>query len=312
MTKYQATIHTAKIEIPWMPVGSRYTQWLYKKNFPFVNKIENTKDGYGVILNLHRMPEKALGDGRYHFEYEPLREYEQDMETVCKMLDIPAYTLKRLDICLDTQTPYRKTEKLTRYIALALRRSIPGWTNENHMWQSVNPRTGEHLTLRLQKNDRRSKSLEIEHYNRITVDQSKYDYTVENRFELRAMSGYAGKNNTPRTIAERWLKWFGGLSEERFREVEQNATDTLLSEWNRRTARGFESSSTAFNYYLANNDGMIYTSRQLTDLFEQCGKTKEAAKSFRQRSGKGIVLFKGKQVQEEVSAMREAMKIFLK
>lgn len=317
MAEYQATIHTAEVT-PILDGWTRtqMSEWasgVYEAHHPFINRISPKPftDGYKLVLNLHRLEGKRMEDGRYRFEYEPLSQYEREMEAVCDLLRIPGFITNRLDVCLDTATPYEETEKLTRYIMLALAEEISegkGW----EIYESIHPQTLQRLTTRAQNGDRQYKTREMEHYNRTTVDQSQYDFEVVNRFELRAMGSCAGKTRTNREIVEKWFERFKGLSDEHFEAVEKKTSEGLANEWRTRIARGTEDSATAFNFFLANNDEHIYTQRQMADLFERRGSSKANSKKFRQRGGRGMILYNRKQVREEVSAMKKALKTFLK
>lgn len=317
MAEYQATIHTAEVT-PILDGWTRtqMSEWaseVYEAHHPFINRISPKPftEGYKLVLNLHRLDEKRMEDGRYRFEYEPLSQYEQEMEAVCDLLRIPGFITNRLDVCLDTAVPYEETEKLTRYIMLALAEEISegkGW----ELYESIHPQTLQRLTTRAQNGDRQYKTREMEHYNRTTVDQSQYDFEVVNRFELRAMGSCAGKTRTNREIVEKWFERFKGLSDEHFEAVEKKTSEGLENEWRTRIARGTEDSATAFNFFLANNDEHVYTQRQMADLFERRGSNKANSKKFRQRGGRGMILYNRKQVREEVSAMKKALKTFLK
>lgn len=316
MSEYHATIHTAEVT-PILDGWTReqMSEWankVFNAHHPFINRISPKPftGGYKLVLNLHRLEEKQMADGRYRFEYEPLSQYEREMEAVCDLLKIPGFITNRLDVCLDTAVPYEETEKLTRYIMLALTQEISEGKNWE-LYESINPQTRQKLTTRAQNGDRQHRTRELEHYNRTTVDQSQYNFEVVNRFELRAMGNCAGGNRTNREIVERWLKSFKGLSDEHFEAVEREASGGLMDEWGTRIARGTENSAIAFNSFLAINDRHVYTQRQVVDLFERRASNKANAKKFHQRSGKGMILYNRKQVREEISAMKKALKTFL-
>ena len=284
-----------------------------RAKYPFINSFTPKlfEGGYKLVLNLHRLKEKRMKGGRYRFEYEPLSQYEQEMEAVSDLLKIPGFITNRLDVCLDTAVPYEETEKLTRYIMLALTKEI----NEGEGWnryESIDPETEQKITTRVQNGDHQHKTLEMEHYNRIVIDQRKYNRTVVNRFELRTMGNRAGKGRANRQIVERWLERFEHLSDEHFEILEQSTSGNLMKEWEKCIARGTEDSATAFNFFLANHNERVYTQRQMFDLFERRGSNKANAKKFRQRSGRGMILYNRKQVREEVSSMKKALETFLK
>lgn len=317
MAEYQATIHTAEVT-PIMEGWTRteMSEWaneVFNAHYPFINRITSKPftGGYKLVLNLHRLEEKQMADGRYRFEYEPLSQYEREMEAVCDLLKIPGFITNRLDVCLDTAVPYEETEKLTRYIMLALTKEI----NEGEGWnryESIDPETEQKITTRVQNGDHQCKTLEMEHYNRVVIDQRKYNRTVVNRFELRTMGNRAGKGRVNRQIVERWLERFERLSDEHFEAVERGASEGLMDEWGMRIARGTEDSATAFNFFLANYNERVYTQRQVVDLFERRGSNKANAKKFHQRSGRGMILYNRKEVREEVSSMKKALETFLK
>ena len=317
MSEYHATIHTAEVT-PIMEGWTReqMSEWaneVFNAHYPCINRISSKPftGGYKLVLNLHRLEEKRMADGRYRFEYEPLSQHEREMEAVCDLLKIPGFITNRLDVCLDTAVPYEETEKLTRYIMLALTQEISEGKNWE-LYESINPQTRQKLTTRAQYGDRQHRTRELEHYNRTTVDQSQYDFEVVNRFELRAMGNCAGSNRTNREIVERWLKSFKGLSDEHFEAVEREASGGLMDEWGTCIARGTADNANTFNAFIANSNGHVYTLRQLIDLFERRGSNEVNAKKFRQRSGSGMILCNRKQVREEISAMKKALKTFLK
>lgn len=292
---------------------SEWANEVFNANHPFINRISPKPfaGGYKLVLNLHRLEEKQMANGRYRFEYEPLSQYEREMESVRELLQVRGFITNRLDVCLDTAVPYEETEKLTRYIMLALTQEISEGKNWE-LYESINPQTCQKLTTRAQYGDRQHRTRELEHYNRTTVDQSQYDFEVVNRFELRAMGNCAGSNRTNREIVERWLKSFKGLSDEHFEAVEREASGGLMDEWGTCIARGTADNANTFNAFIANSNGHVYTLRQLIDLFERRGSNEVNAKKFRQRSGSGMILCNRKQVREEISAMKKALKTFLK
>ena len=317
MSEYHATIHTSEVT-PIMEgwTRSEMSEWaneVFNAHHPFINRISSKPftGGYKLVLNLHRLEEKRMADGRYRFEYEPLSQYEMEMESVRELLQVPGFITNRLDVCLDTTVPYEETEKLTRYIMLALTQEISEGKNWK-LYESIDPRTLQKLTTRAQKEDRQHRARELEHCNQSTIDQSRYNFEVANRFELRAMGNCAGSNRTNREIVERWLKSFKGLSDEHFEAVEREASGGLMDEWGTCIARGTADNANAFNAFIANSNGHVYTLRQLIDLFERRGSNETNAKKFRQRSGSGMILYNRKEVRDEVSSMKKALETFLK
>lgn len=316
---YHATLHTLEIK-PQLPEGIKPEAWHRKVidiDHPCIDRMPRASDGsYSIIINPHKL-HKADND-RFTFSYRSLKDIQEDMETVCNVIGVEGYSLRRVDICLDTDTSYSQTHKLTQLIMLML-------ADEHclsNRYESRDPLTLEVKSSTLSNGRRYDASLEIEHYNRALLDQSKWaNAPVRNRFELRVMRSHAGKNRSIEDIVQDWQTRLEALTDENLQHVTGNMSDSLFALWKDYAGRLKKPTSTHWNHFLANHADCIYTRDQLIQLCRRYdaaltpGKFSDNPKRINNlmttsRFGNCFELFTLREIQAVTGRMRGALKRF--
>lgn len=316
---YQATLHTLEIK-PQLPEWVKPEVWhklVIDKDHPCIDRMRRASDGsYSIIINPHKL--HRTDDDHFIFSYRSLKDILQDMETICNDIDIEDYSLKRVDICLDTDTAFIQTHKLTQLIMLMLA-DEHSLTNR---YESRDPLTLEVKSSTLSNGRRYDASLEIEHYNRALLDQSKWaNDPVRNRFELRAMRVHAGKKRSIEVIAQDWQKRLAGLTETNLQHVTENISDSLLAIWEDYADRLKKPTSTHWNHFLANHADSIYTRDQLVQLCRRYDAALTPIKPsddssrinnlmLKSRFGSCFELFTLREIQAVTGQMQDALKRF--
>lgn len=318
-TVYHATLHTLEIK-PQLPEAIKPEAWhrmVIDKDHPCIDRMHRASDdSYSIIINPHKL--HRTDDGSFIFSYRSLEAILQDMETICNDIGIEDYSLKRVDICLDTDAPFIQTHKLTHLIMLMLadRQSL---TNR---YESRDPLTLEVKSSTTSNGRRYDASLEIEHYNRALLDQSKWaNAPVRNRFELRAMRVHAGKKRSIEGIAQDWQKRLAGQTEANLQHVTGNINDSLLAIWEDYAGRLKKPTSTHWNHFLANHADSIYTRDQLDQLCRRYdaaltpGKPSDDSSRInnlmmKSRFGSCFELFTFREIQAVAGRMQDALKRF--
>jgi len=115
---------------------------------------------------------------------------------------------------------------------------------------------------------KRSRTLEAEHYNRELVEQERWMNLVVNRLELRAMGAQAGKNHSIEQIVQNWLKRLDAIdNEKRMQKLEQQLNDALYD----KLTQGKTLSKATLNALISAHADYIYTGDQLRDLYARHG-----------------------------------------
>lgn len=315
--EYKATIHTIEIE-PILQYPDEWRSWFnkaYEANCPCVSHLYSGRYGSmpRLVINTHRLHEAP--DGKYSFNYTGLREHMENMRTVCDLLDMEGYIIRRMDVCLDADAPYAETQKSTRLIALLLGNRF----GADNRYISADPMTLEQKTLRLDNagRDRNGQyvpcTLQVEHYNRELVNQISYTgEPIRNRFELRAMGAQAGANKNERDIVEGWIERLDALSERDMSHLCQRLNEVLTEDCGRYTAL-VGSTGTNINAYVRMHLGDIYTRRQMVSLFDMLGfqDPEQHTKAFIKRHGKVFERFKPRRIFNEISSMKAALMGFV-
>lgn len=161
--KIYAGIHTVQIRTPQMN---------QKDGVPFINSMHIShpyKKTTKTIFNYTLNPNKH--------DYGTIYEYSVFNKAMGEMLDtmeIDDYIFKRVDFCFDSyEDDYDKMKKLNKTLLMLVAIS----RNITNVYESINPISLDHLTLRIQNT-----SFEGEYYHRTMKDpESK----VKSRLELR-------------------------------------------------------------------------------------------------------------------------------
>ena len=313
--KYKATVHTLEIK-PLLPEnvdGGKWTKWVFDQNRDYVCSIrpKGKKSEPRLIINPHKT--ERLSNGLFHFEHDGLTRHEKIMKNICKELGMDGYIIRRFDVCLDTDQPYGQTEKITRLIMLLLGENI----GADNRFASYDPLTFDHLTTRIQNGDKGTRTLEMEHYSRAVIDQTKWDTTIINRFELRAMGARAGKNHDERGIVQSWINQLRSLDPADLRGLESTLNSGIYARWEAYAREsGKQTSSADFNAFLRFNADHIYTRAQLKDLFVLFGKgdPEKAVQHLvsKERSGKCFEkLFTEREIRTAIGSMVDALTEFV-
>lgn len=312
---YKATVHTLEIE-PHLPEGMKPEDWrrqVYEVNHPCVDRTEKVRNSYRMIVNPHK--NHSADDGRFIFDYRSLDTIAQDMESITGDLGMTGYSLKRVDICLDTTAPYAQTHKLTQLIMLMLADAY----DLPNRYESRDPLTLESKSTVMTNGKKYNASLEIEHYNRALHDQSKWtNDPVVNRFELRAMREQA---TGIMEAAQSWRQRLEGLTAEQLKHVTDGMTNGLFALWEDYASRLKRPTSTHWNHFLATHAESIYTRDQLLRLCQRydastCEAPSDNARRIdnlmmKARFGNCFELFSFKDVQTVTERMRDALTAFI-
>lgn len=249
--------------------------------------------------------------GLFKWEYFDLMEYKMRMDEIRSELKIAAGedTLKRFDMCLDTDLPYEQTEKLTRLIVLMLADNI----DADNLYWSKNPRTQIILTTRIQNGDKTSKTLEVEHYNRRTIKQENWDNTVVNRLEFRTMGAAAGAAHTEEQIIGGWLNRLEAIKGASLERVTHAVNEGLCREWEQTLDEcGLKPTQQRLNDFMIFNRRDIYTREQLAELYRMCGSGSDrAVANIVSRTNMGAMLFSESGVRGEIRQMQDAIRHFI-
>ena len=310
--KYKATVHTLEIEplLPETVSNKKWIEWMNRSRFAYARwPHEKNGNELRVIINPHKT--ERLSNGLFHFEYDGLTRHKEIMNNICKELDMNGYIIRRFDVCLDTDQPYEHTAKLTRLITLLLGDEIKA----NNCYFSIDPLTFKSKTMRIQKDDKKTYELQAEHYNRAVIDQSEYDTTVCNRFELRATGAEAGENHDERGIVEKWIERLQNLETADLSGLESRLNAGIFSMWETYAQKsGKPNCDTDFNYFLRFMADHIYTQGQMKDLCRLFGKKKpsKTASDLKQRSGELFKsLFTRREIRLATKEMIEALTGFI-
>lgn len=250
---------------PW-----RWAQYAFQCNHPCVSRLRKARGdaGYNLRINPHKLHRAA--DGRFLFAYRGLKEFLEDMDTICNDLMLQDYVIKRMDICIDSDCDYQTASKLSRLILLMLA-DLCGLENR---YMSDDPLSLEPKTVVAANGKKYVATLEIEHYNRNLLPQDKWaNDPVENRFELRAMREQAGRRHEAVRIVKNWIDRFDKLTEDHLQHVLLQVNRGLFERWKRRTSklRSEDMSSrqwtTFWNTFLFWNSEHLYTAKQIESLF---------------------------------------------
>lgn len=310
---YRSIIHTLEIE-PVITPEKNYWKWAQEVSsirHPAVDNIIRKSNGIRLIINPHKLhPDKY---GSFVLHYGTIKDHILAMMEIGEVLGYDDYIIKRLDVALDNSLPYIKTAKRVRLLVLLLGQKL-GMTNN---YYSVEPITLETKTIRLQNGSYSSntrKNLEIEHYNRSQVDQSKWSSDpVINRLELRAMGVHAGKRHSEVQIIQNWISRIEKLNKNDLVELEYNLAERIFSHWIEYRAQLRTDSTSAFNGYIREQRLNIYTHRQLQLISNQYkdGKIKSHKQNLLRDSGKLFELFSWKDVEIEIEMVCRAMRTYL-
>lgn len=310
---YRATVHTLTIgAVPHEKWKGNIRGWIdnIRSTCPFAGIPKYAGDStYSIFLNPHK---KSSVGNYYTFNYISMNEYTEAMNDICKKMNVDDYTLKRFDICIDSNRPYRETEKLTRLMLLMMGQRI----NTPNRYTSTDPLdyTPKNTCISNGENVR-TKTLEIEHYNRSLIDQSQWtNAPVINRLELRAMGSQAGKRHDEKNIAENWIRRFDELNNVDLVEVCRRVNHALLDEWHEYSDLYGNDSKTAFNDFIRNHYKGIYTREQLEELFDMIGhESKDSTKNILKvnRSGNLFDLYSMTDIRSEADKITAAVREFL-
>lgn len=313
--KYKATVHTLEIK-PILPETANSGEWIraiFDQNRDYITSIRprGKKSEPRLVINPHKAA--RLPDGRFHFEYDGLKQHQEVMQRINKELDMNGYIIRRFDVCLDTDQPYEQTEKITRLIMLLLGEII----GADNRFSSYDPLTFERLTTRIQNGDKKTCTLEMEHYNRAVIDQTQWDTTVVNRFELRAMRAQAGKRHDERDIVQNWIDRLKSLEPTDIRGLGSTLNSGIYAGWEAYAKEsGKQTSNADFNAYLRFNADHIYARAQLKDLFTLYGKD-DPEKGVqhlisKERSGNRFEkLFTEREIRSAINSMIDALTEFI-
>lgn len=308
--KYQSTVHTLEIQ----PIlrdanGETFTDWFKRtkeRNLPYVRW-----DEMRPIINPHKVSRND--DWKFVFEYRTIDEIESAMNKIMEGMEIDGYTIKRLDLCFDTECGYGVSEKLIRLIVLML--SVK--EGLNNRFQSIDPLTLEAKTIVAANGTKYTKSLEIEHYNRELLSQDKWSNApITNRLELRAMGAQAGVGRTIRSIAKNWLERLEGLTEEHLRQVTEQLTDGIYHRWTDYCEEldcDRNPSQVTRNVFYSCQADNIYTKDQLVTLYGNDKQTAKSVDNLLMLNRYGIIfdLYTFDEVKAEVDRLIRAAKQFL-
>ena len=318
--QYNATIHTLTITPTihgTVPTGSDATAWIknaYSADHPCVNQLNKPRqiNEPRVTINPHKLNRNA--DGKFIFDYMGMEEYRQTMRRICNDLGADGYIIRRIDLCLDTDSAYADTEKFIRLIMLML--------SEEHglmnRYASIDPLTMKPKSTTMKNGSKpHLATMEIEHYNRALVDQSNWaEPHVINRFELRLMGAQAGTNSDEESIVGKWLEYLAALQARSTASLEQKLNDGLMREWEHyaamMTASNEANPKTIFNYFIRGHAESVFTRSQLKDLFRRFGSKRPEidAQNLLQRSGSLFMLFKPKDIRAGIQPLLDALNRF--
>lgn len=315
---YKATIHTLEIAVDTKDLEPSFLGCAKEK--VYVNAVRYLKrNRCSLAINPHKFTCRN-SDNEFHFEYCTLEKYRETMERLEKDLGITKdiYSVRRLDVCIDTRSNYEESEKLLRLIVLMLAVEI----GADNRYLSVDPFTQAIKTIRISRNISNNGELQIEHYDRSQIDQIKWDYYVMNRLELRAKGIEAGKKRTEEMIIDRWEKRLQGILEPSILLCAENETNNgLYSMW----LRDFKFVDTLtkrqtkniFNRFILSNLNHVFTEEQLLDLFCRFGediKTAKKSVSNLKSRNKSVLdgqLFSFSEIQSEVNSICAALDLFI-
>lgn len=320
MNKYQATIHTMELTCRKNDSMSRDAmhRWAYEimeRHLPYIcdSEVLPYGKGYRFKLNPHRMATDANGEPIKHFEYVPLEEMHRRIAQIGHDLGIDTgECLSRVDICLDTETPYRENEKMIRLITslVAVRQ---GFQNR---YASIDPIDLTPKTTRMQNRPKKKDcTLELEHYNRSLLDQSDWNYKVGNRYELRMYGQQMRYISTLAEIPQKWSSWFTDCvraSDELYRQLNRG----LLEKYAATTRDG--NTTTQFNSFVTFNQDYIYTRKQLKMLFEMYAEKfgltnpRKATENYLARHKTELTLYTAADIETEIQAIVDALNNFCK
>lgn len=318
---YKATIHTLEISVGAQGLEPGFLSRAREKDYVRVAKYAGTNE-YSLVINPHKFSGKDA-NGKYKFNYHSLQQHTKIMESIAADLDFDDYSIKRLDLCFDTELDYEANEKLLRYITLMLAGEIGA---DNRYW-SIDPLTQEIKTVRASKRigyngTTYNGELQIEHYDRSKVDQDNWDTFIMNRLELRSIGTEAGKHHAEGQIIERWRERLQAILRPDIAiSVETEVNRGLYEAWERKFKSKLYSVDTRklkgrFNGYLLNHFDSIFTRRQLVGLYCLFGEDVKAAAHSADNlrsQNKGILfnqLFRPSVAKEEIESLFSALDIF--
>ena len=314
-TAYSATIHTAELE-PILYDEQKTNTWMQdtRKRFragalPFLSRIyRNSADGAPrVKVNLFKRYTNA--EGSFIFEYWPLSRFLSELELTAHDLTAKGFIVRRMDLAIDAPVPYEHTAKITRLFLLALADSHA----LGNRYLSTDPATGTMKALRVDNGGSKF-TLQAEHYNRSTVDQSGWNFAVMNRLELRTAQEQAGKNHDVRQIALNWLSRLKALPDQP-RPVIDAQSVALLDDWSIFSKACGKDTANALNVFMILNERRFYSREQVQDFLGavmDTGKNSEKAfNNFLQRWGGLIELYSLSEYVAEMTSITEALNRFI-
>lgn len=321
---YKATIHTLEIAVDTKDLEPSFLGCTKEKDY--IRKVyPSGANQYSLVINPHKFNGKNA-DGKYHFEYHSLQQHNEIMQNIANDLNFEEYSIKRLDVCLDTFLDYEYTEKLIRYIVLML----AGEIGANNRYLSIDPLTQEVKTIRASKKigyngTTHNGELQIEHYDRSKLDQRNWDTLIMNRLELRSMGTEAGEKHSAEDIISAW-KWRLQLVLESATalQVENEVNQGLWEKWEHKFQNRLIDTSekpvkrlkSRFNAFLLNNLDQIFTRRQLIDMYCRFGESTQTAKhsadNLRSQNRRMFFgqMFSPSMVEDEVISLCRAIEKF--
>lgn len=315
-TAYSATIHTATLE-PVLPEGQTENAWMQDMRnrfkdgaLPYLSRIyRDSADGSPrVKVNLYKRHTDS--EGNFVFEYWPLSRFLGELEMIAHDLGAEGFIIRRLDIAIDAPVPYERTAKIIRLILLALADSHA----LNNRYMSTDPMTGTMKALRVDNGGNKF-TLQVEHYNRATVDQSGWNRAVMNRLELRTAKEQAGQNHDARQIALNWLERFGALPD-KLRPVIDAQSLSLLDDWSEFSKACGKETANAINAFIIQNERRFYTREQVRDFLGavmDAGKNSDKSfNNFLHRWGGLLELYTLDEYEHELLAITEALSDFIR
>lgn len=237
--------------IDTLQVKSDSQSLLTKEQAPYIHNIIclNANTGaYSYRLN----PDKA-NDSLQIYHYN---EYERVCGFMIKELGLQNPVKTRIDFRVDSfDNNFVELMKLNKLIILLLEQSY----KLKNRYQSTDPLTLEDLCIRVQ-NDR----LEIENYNKGLQEP---DGNVMNRLEFRSKHLTDSRLDKEYTEYEKWCTRLNrAVTKDKYTALQENQNKILLDRYRKEQPKGV-----TINEFLYKYQSNIWTSRQLTDLYEKIG-----------------------------------------
>ena len=168
----------------------------------------------------------------------------------------------------------------------------------NNCYESRDFMTLQELTVRIQ-NDR----MEVENYNKAIEEP---DGDVKSRLEFRSKKLYddqAGKEE------REFCKWCDRLNKsvtaENFNRLQKKLTAILVREYQKVQSEGVYVSQFLYKF-----ESSIFTSRQLTEFYNQLGYKDPAQQAKRYKQRRGIEYFSFNDIREYANKIKESGAIF--